>query len=138
MVTLRLLPVAIFLLLLTPSAKAASPASSRVRTTAIVRVKEGQVELRCSHGAIRSWRGIGLHPGDTLRVGPLGWASVSVEATGARFLLVAGSKVRIENSQLYRLSGPMPQRSYDTPRRGSTTQSGREAEDRDEAGPADR
>jgi hypothetical protein len=87
----------------------------RARPAVILRAREGAVEVRCYHTPARSWRGVELHPGDTLRVGARGWASLSIEASGARFLLEPLCSVRVESSRLYRLAGPLPRRTFDLP-----------------------
>jgi hypothetical protein len=44
-----------------------------------------------------------------------------MEATGARFLLEAGTTVRIEGARLQRTSGPLPRRAFDLPLRDPET-----------------
>jgi len=97
-------------------AMAAGREGVRVRPAAILRSKGGSVQVRCSHTPGKDWRGVLLHSGDAVEVRRGGWASVSLEASGARYLLASGSSVRIENGRLIRLSGPVPRRGYDTPR----------------------
>lgn len=104
-------------LLWAASGPSAAHGSGRRHVTpaAVIRAKDGAVTVRCSHGLSKSWRGLELHAGDTLRVGTRGWASVSVEATGARYLVPSGSSIRIDNGRLTRISGPLPRRGFDLP-----------------------
>ncbi|MGV3721850.1 MAG: hypothetical protein ACO1SX_13135 [Actinomycetota bacterium] len=109
--------VALALLPLGSAGIAATRKRAYVRPTAILRAQEGRVEVRCKHTPTKSWRGVELHPGDTLRVLTSGWASVSVEATGARYLILPGTQVRIDSGRISRLSGPMPRRGFEVPPR---------------------
>jgi len=116
--------IVLLMLALSGSGGATSRSRSHVCVVANLRSYEGQVEVRCSHVPTKSWRGIDLHAGDVLRVGRRGWISISLESTGARYLVLSRSSVRIDRNRISRLSGPMPQRIFDTPREQSSGTTG--------------
>lgn len=97
--------VIIVIVLMFPSA--ARPAQYAGRLSAI----QGRVGLQ--QGKLPSRRvslPISLRVGDVVRIGTGGSAYVFLEASRERYVLAAGSGVRVERRSLSRLSGPLPRK----------------------------